>query len=68
MHRPALDSHPRWFAGNEQMTRDNPEVVSENGVIGIAGKRLRRYVRGIRRIPHAVKESCELPVRLGLHR
>ena len=45
-----LVSHPRWFAGNEQMTRNNPEVVSENGAAGIVGKRLRRYVRRIRQL------------------
>jgi mannose-6-phosphate isomerase-like protein (cupin superfamily) len=45
-----LVSHPRWFEGNERMTRNNPDVVSENGAVGIIGNRLRRYVRRIRRL------------------
>jgi hypothetical protein len=45
-----LVSHPRWFPGNELMTRDNPEVVSESGAIGILAKRLRRYARRIRQL------------------
>src|ERR1700738_4915850 len=42
-----LVSHPRWFEGNERMTRNNPDVVSENGAVGSMGNRLRRYVRRI---------------------
>jgi hypothetical protein len=45
-----LVSHPRWFAGNERMTRNNPDVVSENGAVGSKGNRLRRYVRRIRQL------------------
>jgi mannose-6-phosphate isomerase-like protein (cupin superfamily) len=40
-----LVSHPRWFEGNERMTRKNPDVVSEEGVIAFIGNRLRRYLR-----------------------
>jgi len=43
-----LVSHPRWFQGNEQVTRINPDVVSESAVKRIMGIRLRRYVRRIR--------------------
>lgn len=47
-----LVSHPRWFPGNELMTRDNPDVVGEGGVARIIGKRLKRYARRIRqRVP-----------------
>ena len=40
-----LVSHPRWFEGNERTTRKNPEVVSDSGVAGLIGNRLRRYLR-----------------------
>ena len=40
-----LVSHPRWFEGNERMTRMNPDVVGEGGVVRLIGNRLRRYLR-----------------------
>jgi mannose-6-phosphate isomerase-like protein (cupin superfamily) len=43
-----LVSHPRWFEGNERMTRINPDVLSENRVTRMIGNRLRRYLRRIR--------------------
>jgi mannose-6-phosphate isomerase-like protein (cupin superfamily) len=49
-----LVSHPRWFEGNERMTRTNPNVVSEAGVQRIIGDRLKRYLRGFRRRVSAV--------------
>jgi mannose-6-phosphate isomerase-like protein (cupin superfamily) len=46
-----LVSHPRWFEGNERMTRNNPDVVSESElVLEIVGNRLRRYFRRIRQL------------------
>src|SRR5216684_4272996 len=45
-----LVSHPRWFEGNERTTRNNPDVVSEGGVVGMIGNRLRRYLRRIRKL------------------
>jgi hypothetical protein len=45
-----LVSYPRWFEGNERMTRNNPDVASEGGVVGIIGDRLRRYLRRIRKL------------------
>lgn len=45
-----LISHPRWFPGNERMTRNNPDVVNENVGKRAIGNRLRRYVRRIRQI------------------
>ncbi len=45
-----LVSHPRWFYGNEQMTRVNPDVVSENAVVGAIKKRLKRYLRPVRKL------------------
>ena len=45
-----LVSHPRWFEGNERMTRNNPDVVRENGVVRIIRKRLRRYLGRIRKL------------------
>jgi mannose-6-phosphate isomerase-like protein (cupin superfamily) len=45
-----LVSHPRWFEGNERMTRNNPDVVSDGGVVGTIGNRLRRYLRRIRKL------------------
>ena len=45
-----LVSHPRWFEGNERMTRNNPDVVSEGSVVGNMGNRLRRYLRRIRKL------------------
>jgi len=43
-----LVSHPRWFQGNEVMTRNNTDVVGESGAVRSIGKRLRRYVHRIR--------------------
>jgi mannose-6-phosphate isomerase-like protein (cupin superfamily) len=43
-----LVSHPRWFEGNERMTRMNPDVVGEGGVVRLIGNRLRRYLRRLR--------------------
>jgi len=40
-----LVSHPRWFQGNELVTRINPDVVGEVGVARRLRKRLRRYRR-----------------------
>ena len=40
-----LVSHPRWFKGNERMTRKNPDVVGEGDVVGRIGNQLRRYFR-----------------------
>ena len=45
-----LVSHPRWFEGNERVTRNNPNVVSEGGVVGNMRNRLRRYLRRIRKL------------------
>ncbi len=45
-----LVSHPRWFYGNEQMTRMNPDVVKENGVVGAIRSRLKRYLRPVRKL------------------
>lgn len=45
-----LVSHPRWFEGNERMTRNNPDVVREDGVVKIIRKRLRRYLGRIRKL------------------
>jgi mannose-6-phosphate isomerase-like protein (cupin superfamily) len=45
-----LVSHPRWFEGNEQITRNNPDVVSEGGLAPTIGNRMRRYVRRIRKL------------------
>jgi mannose-6-phosphate isomerase-like protein (cupin superfamily) len=45
-----LVSHPRWFEGNERMTRNNPDVVREDGVVRIIRKRLRRYLGRIRKL------------------
>jgi mannose-6-phosphate isomerase-like protein (cupin superfamily) len=45
-----LVSHPRWFEGNERMTRNNPDVVREDGVVRIIKKRLRRYLGRIRKL------------------
>jgi mannose-6-phosphate isomerase-like protein (cupin superfamily) len=42
-----LVSHPRWFHGNEQTTRKNPDVVSERGV-AVLRNQLRRYLRRVR--------------------
>jgi mannose-6-phosphate isomerase-like protein (cupin superfamily) len=39
-----LVSHPRWFEGNERMTRMNPDVVRESYI----KSRLKRYLRPIR--------------------
>jgi mannose-6-phosphate isomerase-like protein (cupin superfamily) len=40
-----LVSHPRWFQGNEVTTRKNPDVLSEDGVVGLIRNQLRRYLR-----------------------
>jgi AraC-like ligand binding domain len=40
-----LVSHPRWFEGNERTTRKNPDVVSEGGIVGLIGNKLRRHLR-----------------------
>jgi mannose-6-phosphate isomerase-like protein (cupin superfamily) len=40
-----LVSHPRWFEGNERMTRKNSNVVSETDVERTIGDRLTRYFR-----------------------
>jgi mannose-6-phosphate isomerase-like protein (cupin superfamily) len=39
-----LVSHPRWFEGNERTTRNNPDLVSEVGLVGLIGNKLRRYL------------------------
>jgi mannose-6-phosphate isomerase-like protein (cupin superfamily) len=43
-----LVSHPRWFQGNERMTKMNPDVVGEIGVVQMISIRLRRYLRQFR--------------------
>jgi mannose-6-phosphate isomerase-like protein (cupin superfamily) len=43
-----LVSHPRWFHGNEQMTRKNPDVVSDRGVVRLMVNKLRHYAQRIR--------------------
>jgi mannose-6-phosphate isomerase-like protein (cupin superfamily) len=40
-----LVSHPRWFEGNERMTKLNPDVVSGGGALGLISNQLRRYLR-----------------------
>jgi mannose-6-phosphate isomerase-like protein (cupin superfamily) len=40
-----LVSHPRWFEGNERITKMNPDVVSGGGTLGFLVNQLRRYVR-----------------------
>jgi hypothetical protein len=45
-----LVSHPRWFQGNELMTRTNPDVVGEIGAVRRIGKRLQRYRRRFREL------------------
>jgi mannose-6-phosphate isomerase-like protein (cupin superfamily) len=45
-----LVSHPRWFLGNEQTTRMNPDVVSDSGVVRTIKNRLKRYLRPIRNL------------------
>jgi mannose-6-phosphate isomerase-like protein (cupin superfamily) len=45
-----LVSHPRWFHGNEQVTRHNPDVVSESDAARATGGPLRRLLRRIRRL------------------
>jgi mannose-6-phosphate isomerase-like protein (cupin superfamily) len=45
-----LVSHPRWFEGNERVTKNNPDVVSKGDVVGIIVNRLRRYLRRIRKL------------------
>jgi len=43
-----LVSHPRWFEGNERITKNNPDVVSETALVATA-KRLRRYLGRMKR-------------------
>src|SRR5690348_1933283 len=43
-----LVSHPRWFLGNELMTRDNPDVVGQTSVIATISKQLRHLAYRIR--------------------
>ena len=45
-----LVSHPRWFEGNERVTRNNPDVVSQGGVVGTMVNQLKCYLRHIRRL------------------
>jgi hypothetical protein len=45
-----LVSHPRWFEGNERMTRRNPDVVSQRGVVGTMGNFLKRILHRIKRL------------------
>lgn len=45
-----LASYPRWFHGNERITRKNPEVVGESRFVGKIGNRLRRYLHSIRKL------------------
>jgi mannose-6-phosphate isomerase-like protein (cupin superfamily) len=45
-----LVSHPRWFEGNERMTRKNPDVVSQIGIVEIIMNQLKRYFHRIRRL------------------
>ena len=40
-----LVSHPRWFEGNERMTKMNPDVVNGGGASGLVRNQLRRYLR-----------------------
>ena len=40
-----LVSHPRWFEGNERMTKLNPDVVSGGGALWLISNQLRRYLR-----------------------
>src|SRR5262249_8786069 len=35
-----LVSHPRWFYGNERMTKNNPDVVSKQGLVRSIRSRL----------------------------
>jgi mannose-6-phosphate isomerase-like protein (cupin superfamily) len=43
-----LVSHPRWFEGNERMTKMNPDVVSGGGALGFIRNQLRRLRRALR--------------------
>src|SRR5579871_2056112 len=43
-------SHPRWFQGNEAVTRVNPDVASKVGVVRRIRKRLGRYRRRFREL------------------
>lgn len=40
-----LVSHPRWFDGNERVTRLNLEVVSGGGILWHVKNRLKGYIR-----------------------
>jgi mannose-6-phosphate isomerase-like protein (cupin superfamily) len=62
-----LVSHPRWFQGNERTTRKNPDVVSEDGVVGLIRNKLRRYFRRHREEKVRVQEKIAvgLEVRRG---
>jgi mannose-6-phosphate isomerase-like protein (cupin superfamily) len=43
-----LVSHPRWFEGNERMTKMNPDVVSEGRALGLIRHQLGRVRRALR--------------------
>jgi mannose-6-phosphate isomerase-like protein (cupin superfamily) len=45
-----LVSHPRWFEGNERMTKKNPDVVSHASVIKKTGQQLKGHLHRIRRL------------------
>jgi hypothetical protein len=68
-----LVSYPRWFAGNEQTTRKNPDVVSEAGIIARICDKFRRY-RGNNREnprrsgfnPTSRKSVPPMPARAGM--
>jgi mannose-6-phosphate isomerase-like protein (cupin superfamily) len=45
-----LVSYPRWFEGNERMTRNNPDVVGNVGAVEMVGNRLKRYLRRIKKL------------------
>jgi mannose-6-phosphate isomerase-like protein (cupin superfamily) len=42
-----LVSHPRWFEGNERITKMNPEVVNEGGALAHIRNQLRRVRRAL---------------------
>jgi mannose-6-phosphate isomerase-like protein (cupin superfamily) len=42
-----LVSHPRWFEGNERMTKMNPDVVNEGLALAFIKNRLRRFRRAL---------------------
>jgi mannose-6-phosphate isomerase-like protein (cupin superfamily) len=45
-----LVSHPRWFQGNEIVTRDNPDVVNDSAIVRKLRNRLKRYAHRLRQI------------------